>query len=80
MILLYELVSFIFIWSLLGFSISRIARRNDIADLLWPLGFLIISLLQIDLGPRTDLRSIIVFSFVCFWSLRLTSLFIFRLS
>ena len=80
MIILYELVSFIFIWSLLGFIVSRIAKRNDIADLLWPLGFLTISLLHIDLGSGTDLRSIIIFSFVCFWSLRLTSLFIFRLS
>jgi steroid 5-alpha reductase family enzyme/uncharacterized membrane protein len=76
----YELISFVFIWSSLGFLISRLIKRNDIADLLWGVGFFVIAFIQIYLKSKTDLRSLVVFSFICLWSLRLTALFIFRLA
>ena len=72
--------SFIISWSCLGFVISRIIKRNDIADIMWGAGFFVVSFLHMYNASVLTTRSILVFCFVVFWAFRMSFLFLFRFS
>jgi steroid 5-alpha reductase family enzyme/uncharacterized membrane protein len=71
---------FIISWSCLGFVVSRVIRRNDIADIMWGAGVFVISCLHVYIAPVVDIRSILVFCFIIFWAFRLSFLILFRFS
>ena len=65
---------FVTIWGFLGFALSRILHRNDIADLLWGSG---IALLTLAMGFLTSseplhLRQWLILLLVSGWGMRLT--------
>lgn len=65
--LLYGVLGF----TIFGFLSSRIFKRNDIADVLWGLGFIFIALLQALETETLTFRAKIVLSLILIWGLRL---------
>jgi steroid 5-alpha reductase family enzyme len=62
----------VFAFIALGYSLSRVLRRNDIADSLWGLGFLALATLQLpSLWPEGWIQ-IMSFCLLGIWSLRLS--------
>jgi len=66
-----------FIWAYFTacFILSLILRRNDVADVAWGAGFVLVSiavLLRSDMGIQVD-RSLLVAALVCIWGVRLSS-------
>ncbi len=58
-------------FAVVGFLLSRIFRRNDVADALWGLGFFVVAVWHA-FPFQLSLRSMLAFSFVSLWSLRLS--------
>jgi steroid 5-alpha reductase family enzyme len=55
----------------LWFVFSIIAKRNDIADIAWGIGFILMTWISFLFSPDPSLRSIIVGILVSIWGLRL---------
>ena len=55
-----------------GFSLSRIFKRNDIADVMWGLGFLILGIFSLESFQNLNFKTIFVLSLTGLWSLRLS--------
>lgn len=55
----------------LFFLISQITKRNDVADIAWGLGFVVLSWLTIVKNQSWDLTSLTVVVLTTFWGLRL---------
>lgn len=60
-----------FIFMNLGFIYASIKKRNDIADVLWGLGFVLIALIGVIMNPT--ISTAIVFLLVFVWGMRLAS-------
>lgn len=57
-----------------GYSLSRILKRNDVADPLWGLGFISVALLHLILNrDNFTLRGVVIVGFVLLWGLRLSA-------
>ncbi len=55
-----------------GFILSRILKRNDIADFLWGLGFIAIAMLHFFEAGPLDFRATLVLGLTLLWGLRLS--------
>lgn len=55
-----------------GYLLSRIFRRNDVADVLWGLGFLLMTLLHWSSVETPSFRAKLTLALVSLWSLRLS--------
>ncbi|PKL36365.1 steroid 5-alpha reductase [Candidatus Peregrinibacteria bacterium HGW-Peregrinibacteria-1] len=61
----------ILIYSSLWFIISLIKKRNDIADIAWGIGYILIVLIQLFTLPNSP-REILIFILITIWGLRLS--------
>jgi steroid 5-alpha reductase family enzyme len=59
------LLVFVHLW----FAFATLKKRNDIADVAWGLGFVLMAALGLAFNPNT--RTAVVFALVAFWGLRL---------
>ncbi len=62
-------ICYMTIWYL----VSRIERRNDVADVAWGLGFIMIALVAVVVNGAFDARSLLVLGMVCLWGVRLAT-------
>lgn len=60
----------LFVYMTAWFTTSVLFRRNDVADIAWGLGFIVVSWLGFTIGPKTD-RSILVSILITLWGVRL---------
>jgi steroid 5-alpha reductase family enzyme/uncharacterized membrane protein len=58
-------------FTIIGYLLSRILKRNDIADTLWGLGFVGIAIIHASLGEPLSFRGKFVFTLTLLWGLRL---------
>jgi steroid 5-alpha reductase family enzyme/uncharacterized membrane protein len=58
--------------SISGYILSKIIKKNDIADTLWGLGFLLISIFHIDSFAHLTVKSKLILVLITLWSLRLS--------
>lgn len=65
------LAALLFIYMNFWFIISLLKRRNDVADIAWGLGFVLLSWASFFLEKEMELRSIITTVLVSIWGLRL---------
>jgi len=65
------LAIFLFAYMNLWFILSLLKKRNDIADVAWGLGFVLMAWVSFFLSPETNWRSILVSSLVTIWGIRL---------
>lgn len=61
----------VFLSMQLWFAVSLVKKRNDVADVAWGLGFVLLSLAGAILHPH--LKNLVVFVLVSVWGLRLAS-------
>lgn len=54
-----------------GFTVSRILRRNDVADFFWGLGFVSLAVVHSVQSEHFGLRAKVVLGLVVFWGVRL---------
>lgn len=62
----------VFVYMTLGFAVSILRKRNDIADTLWGLGFILVAVLTLFLAGNFYERQLLVTTLVTLWGLRLT--------
>ena len=67
-ILLFQIIA-LFVFMHLWFIYAVIKKRNDVADVAWGLGFVVLSLVGVLLNPTG--KSIIIFLLVAMWGFRL---------
>jgi steroid 5-alpha reductase family enzyme len=65
------LIAALFIFANIGFAMSLIKKRNDIADVFWGLGFVLIAWLSFFLTEFQNSRGLLVNILVTIWGLRL---------
>ncbi len=65
------LISLLFAYMSLWFSVSLIERRNDVADVAWGLGFVLMAWASFFLSSGSGTRGIVVGALVSIWGLRL---------
>ncbi|MBK7304504.1 MAG: DUF1295 domain-containing protein [Saprospiraceae bacterium] len=65
------LILFLFVYMSCWFFISLIKKRNDVADVAWGLGFVLLAWVSFFLSSDSGTRGIIVNSLVSIWGLRL---------
>lgn len=58
--------------SIFGYILSKIINKNDIADTIWGLGFLFISLFHINSFANLTVKSKLILVLLSLWSLRLS--------
>lgn len=63
----------IFLYMNFWFLLAILRKRNDLADIAWGLGFVIVAFLSLIEKNFSSLRSIIVFVLVFLWGLRLST-------
>ncbi|MDH7475855.1 MAG: DUF1295 domain-containing protein [Microgenomates group bacterium] len=63
----------IFFYMSFWFLLAILRKRNDLADIAWGLGFVIVAFLSLMEKNFSSLRSIIVFVLVFLWGLRLST-------
>lgn len=62
----------ILVFMTLGFIISIIRKRNDVADILWGWGFILVALVTLLVDSHLYERNVLVVSLVLLWGLRLS--------
>lgn len=68
----YITLAFIlFIYMNIWFVVSLIKKRNDLADIAWGLGFILISWMSFFISENSGTRGLLVGSLVSIWGLRL---------
>jgi len=66
------LVLVVWLYMSLWFVISLVLRRNDVADVAWGLGFLVVVLTTLSLTEIISTRALIIASLVGVWAVRLS--------
>lgn len=61
----------VLIYMTLGYALAQIVRRNDIADTLWGIGFVLLSWGAVYLSGNTSWDMIVLASMVTLWGVRL---------
>lgn len=61
----------IFVSANVGFAVSLIKKRNDVADIFWGIGFVAVAWTSFIFAPSFNLRGLIVNLLVTIWGLRL---------
>lgn len=67
-----QLAVFLLVYMTVWFVISLILKRNDLADIAWGLGFVLLSWVSFFSSATMNLRSIIVCLLVTLWGVRLS--------
>jgi steroid 5-alpha reductase family enzyme len=69
----YYLILAIILWAYMSFwyVISIIRKRNDIADIAWGIGFIIMAWSSLYISSNFNLRGILICTLVTIWGLRL---------
>lgn len=62
-----------FLYMCFWFGISRVLRRNDIADTAWGLGFLFLLVISLSATQNFSPRTLLACALVTLWSLRLST-------
>ena len=71
---LSALTAFFLVWPFLGFALSRILRRNDVADLLWGTGIAALAwLVALPHWGELTRAQLFLLTLVSMWGLRLTA-------
>lgn len=65
---------------LTGFLLSRIFKRNDVADILWGLGFFAFALVSMVFADTLSFKGILVTALVGIWAMRLSLYLLIRTS
>ncbi len=63
----------LFVYMTLWFVVSLIKKRNDVADIGWGLGFILLAWVSYYISPEPGLRGLIVSILISIWGLRLAS-------
>lgn len=66
-----NLVLLLFVYMSIWFVVSFFKKRNDIADIAWGLGFILVSWASFFLSNEYSIRSVFINSIVMIWGLRL---------
>ncbi len=61
----------LFLYMTAFFLVSLIKKRNDVADVAWGIGFVMLAWVSFFLSPETELRHIIICALVSVWGIRL---------
>jgi len=66
-------ISAFFVWVYMSFwyILSRLKKRNDIADIAWGLGFILVTIVNLILNPT--LKLLISLILISIWGIRLAS-------
>ena len=67
LILAITLLVFVHLW----FVISLITKRNDVADIAWGLGFIVLTWTSFFIGGQAETRSVITAILISVWGIRL---------
>ncbi len=65
------LAGILFLYMTAFFFLSLIKKRNDVADIAWGLGFVMLAWVSFFLSPETEIRHIILCALVSIWGVRL---------
>jgi steroid 5-alpha reductase family enzyme len=65
------LLGILFLYMTVWFVVSLLARRNDVADVAWGLGFVLLAWISFLLSGTGGIRAVIVVIMVTIWGLRL---------
>lgn len=65
------LIAILFAYMSLWFVVSLIKKRNDVADVAWGLGFVLMTWISFFLSDASDIRGILVGVLISIWGLRL---------
>ncbi|MBN2830449.1 MAG: DUF1295 domain-containing protein, partial [Candidatus Cloacimonetes bacterium] len=65
-------IATVFIYMNIMFALAISKKKNDIVDIAWGMGFVLITILYLILVPEIQPRRIIVNGFVLIWGLRLS--------
>ncbi|MFT7183781.1 MAG: steroid 5-alpha reductase family enzyme [Oceanicoccus sp.] len=65
------LATTLWVYMSLWFLVSLIRKRNDVADLAWGLGFVLMAWLALYLSPEPSLRGVLLGALTSLWGLRL---------
>ncbi len=66
-----ELLGILFLFVSFWFLISLFRKRNDVADVAWGLGFVVLTLSALHLNGNYEERQLLVTTLVTIWGLRL---------
>ena len=61
----------VFLYMTFWFLVSVLAKRNDVADIAWGLGFAVVAWTAFALAPQPDIRALLVNGLVSIWGFRL---------
>jgi len=69
----YLIILAITLWAYMSlwFLVSLIRKRNDVADIAWGLGFVLMAWLALYLSPEPSLRGVLLGALTSLWGLRL---------
>ncbi len=76
--LFFALALLLFVYMTLWFFISHIVRRNDVADIAWGLGFVIVAWAAFSVSETNGWRAVLTNTLVTLWGLRLSLHIFFR--
>lgn len=65
------LTSILFFYMSTWFVLSLVKKRNDVADIAWGLGFVLLAWVSFFLGQAQDIRGILVGFLISIWGIRL---------
>jgi len=66
------MIAILILHILVWFFISVIYKRNDVADLAWGIGFILVAVSSLLLGQNTSLRALLIVVLVTIWGARLS--------
>jgi steroid 5-alpha reductase family enzyme len=62
----------LFLYMNMWFFVSLIKKRNDIADIAWGIGFILMSLISLFLNSNTSIQGLVISILITIWGLRLS--------
>jgi steroid 5-alpha reductase family enzyme len=68
----YQLALILFVYMTMWFITSLVKKRNDVADVAWGCGFILLAWSSFFISGNEHIRSIIVNSLITIWGLRLS--------
>jgi steroid 5-alpha reductase family enzyme len=71
--LIWKVTFIIFVYMTIWFLISLLKKRNDVADIAWGPGFIVVAFTGLIIASNFSHRSLIVSSLILIWGLRLAS-------
>lgn len=72
------LAGILFTYMMVWYAVSIVKKRNDVADIAWGSGFVLLAIVSLFLANSIEVRSLIVTSLVLIWGVRLSIHIFFR--